>query len=1158
MNKNLISLAIATALPFVASTASAVLPANPQLDFVPGFETCLYGGTAPDNCAYKSPGPVGGSWFAMDNSSNGLFEEAEKTLLAPKSVSESFHLGIAQPGSGSHGGPPDGTESLAIDSAWLFFSNTGLHFTANTGSSVNSDDGAGKVVIDMSNWRVSWNSIPEINMGGGIQDCGTTTDGICIAPPSQGNVDIGGTYDNGTGLTTAEQNCFTDNILGTPSDCTAGAYFVFNYFATVPQADPSGFGGVPYAFHMEGPIGVADITPAAFSFTDEALDTQSTLFTSDSVTVTGVDAGYDVAISISGGSYQVNGGSFGTASGVVQLDDTVNVQHTSAAGFSATTDTVLTIGGVADTFSSTTLAEINDETLTFGTQANQALGATVTSSIQTLIVINNTSFIGVDIGEYSINSGTFVTADGTVDPGDTVTLRHTASGSTNTAVTQTLTIGTTDSTFISSTSLPDTTPDAFSFPNDPQSSVALSTLFLSGNFTVAGINTATPISVTGGEYSINGGAFVTAGGTVNNGQAIQVRHTSSAATSTLTTTTLDIGGVTADFRSTTEADDTTPDAFGFVTQTDVTRGGSVASNSIMPSGTNIDAAISITNGEYSLDAGGFTTATGTFSPGQSVVVRHTASASPTTNVVTTLTIGGVNGTFTSTSLANASPVANDDTGNFIDTSMDATIIINVTGNDVDSDGVVSSTVTVLNAGASVNGGNAFSNGDGTVTFTPNTAGLDSFTYTVVDNDGASSNIATVEVTVSTGARTIPVDAFLTILPASIDSTTIAIEPALGSGSWFSMEVKPGSNTHVSVGGFNHLQLDNTQSATTSTPVSTNIDNVWQFFGNGGVHQTTIAPTPIFDDGAGNVLLDFSGWNVSWNGILSIPLPDRAHSGGADGIAVVTCAVDCTLGDSYVLDYFATVPDGDVSGFGNVKYRLHLEGLILDVVPDLGGGDDEATLPSAVTGAVAHDNTGGVVTIVAGDTAASAGNTSGIGLSVADIGVADPKLNPVDGEQCIGGCIDFTVSGLAPGSSVELVIKLTDTIPAAAVYRKLINGVWQDFDTTEGDLVGSALSVGGACQDPGGQFQSGLREFNDCLYLRIKDGGPNDADVLEDGTVTDPSGVFLAGAPNVPTAFTDGCSVSAVPVSLRDRADWLVVAAFIGLMSVYRLKRRRQD
>ncbi len=95
----------------------------------------------------------------------------------------------------------------------------------------------------------------------------------------------------------------------------------------------------------------------------------------------------------------------------------------------------------------------------------------------------------------------------------------------------------------------DTIPNAFVF-NDVNN-VALSAVQTSNQITVAGIDTASPISVVGGEYSKNGGTFTNVAGTVVAGDTVRVRHTSSALNSTATNTTLTIGGVSDTYTSTT-------------------------------------------------------------------------------------------------------------------------------------------------------------------------------------------------------------------------------------------------------------------------------------------------------------------------------------------------------------------------------------------------------------------------------------------------------------------------------------------------------------------------------------------------------------------------------------------------------------------------------
>ena len=102
----------------------------------------------------------------------------------------------------------------------------------------------------------------------------------------------------------------------------------------------------------------------------------------------------------------------------------------------------------------------------------------------------------------------------------------------------------------------DTTPDAFAFVD--QANSALSTLTESAAITVAGIDAASAISVAGGEYQINGGAWTAVAGTVTNGQTVKVRHTTSGGNSTASNTTLTIGGVSDVFTTTTVADTTAP------------------------------------------------------------------------------------------------------------------------------------------------------------------------------------------------------------------------------------------------------------------------------------------------------------------------------------------------------------------------------------------------------------------------------------------------------------------------------------------------------------------------------------------------------------------------------------------------------------------------
>ena len=108
----------------------------------------------------------------------------------------------------------------------------------------------------------------------------------------------------------------------------------------------------------------------------------------------------------------------------------------------------------------------------------------------------------------------------------------------------------------------DTTPNQFSFTD--VTDVAVSTTQTSNTITLSGMDTgaAANVSVTGGTYSKNSGAYTSSAGTAQDGDTFSVRHTSSASNSTSVNTTLTVDTISDTFTSTTEAatTDVTPNA----------------------------------------------------------------------------------------------------------------------------------------------------------------------------------------------------------------------------------------------------------------------------------------------------------------------------------------------------------------------------------------------------------------------------------------------------------------------------------------------------------------------------------------------------------------------------------------------------------------------
>jgi len=232
MNKKLVTYGIAAALGVSVFTAEAALTNSSVLSFSPGQVFCPLGGTAPNSCVYGVTN-VRGSYFGMDMNSDGRITPNEKNAI---SANEGILIGQSQDASGSHMGAPDGSENPGIDNPWSFFGNTGMHKTVNPIVISAGDDGTGDGIasLDFSGWTVTWNGIPAINMGSGANSLANNPDGIAV--------------------------------LSCELDCSVGELFTLDYSATVPLGDPSNFGGVQYALHLEGVITTVPVPAAIWLF----------------------------------------------------------------------------------------------------------------------------------------------------------------------------------------------------------------------------------------------------------------------------------------------------------------------------------------------------------------------------------------------------------------------------------------------------------------------------------------------------------------------------------------------------------------------------------------------------------------------------------------------------------------------------------------------------------------------------------------------------------------------------------------------------------------------------------------------------------------------------------------------------------------------------
>ncbi len=233
-------------------SVNAALSDRAVLGFEPGVGTTNSSGIVSVNS---------GSYFGMDFNGNGVISASERIAI---SENNGLIVGSVQDASGSHSGAPGCTpeidpsctntgENPGIDAPWPFFTATGMHYAIQP-TNILSDDGNGNVTLDFSGWGITWNGLERINFGGGMQDCGTADDGICV---DGSGVDIAGVLDNGTGIA----------VVTCALDCAEGDTYTLDYTATAARVDPTiGFGGVPYSLHLEGVISSVPVPAAIWLF----------------------------------------------------------------------------------------------------------------------------------------------------------------------------------------------------------------------------------------------------------------------------------------------------------------------------------------------------------------------------------------------------------------------------------------------------------------------------------------------------------------------------------------------------------------------------------------------------------------------------------------------------------------------------------------------------------------------------------------------------------------------------------------------------------------------------------------------------------------------------------------------------------------------------
>lgn len=326
------------------------------------------------------------AYIAEIAAATGVYNAETGSLSVTDGTDSSYTLVYS--GSGSNGtnvyrlAPATASETVEFPITYIPSSNSSLRFDSKLGYATNGQTAAIQISLDGG---ASWQDIYSKTGTdqGSVEETAFSTKNISLSEYANKPVKFRAQYRH-TGYqytgTSTNVSFLVDNVQITDAQQViatniqnTGSNTSFSFtpisgkrYALAARALPwAGYPGLEWGtllYSEPTGTGVIDTQPDGFSFSAQTGVAPSTVITSNTITVSGIDTG--VAISVTGGSYSINNGTFTSATGLVNNGDTVRMQHTSAANFSSNIQTILTIGGVTGSFNSTTaLAPVVTNTL---------------------------------------------------------------------------------------------------------------------------------------------------------------------------------------------------------------------------------------------------------------------------------------------------------------------------------------------------------------------------------------------------------------------------------------------------------------------------------------------------------------------------------------------------------------------------------------------------------------------------------------------------------------------------------------------------------------------------------------------------------------------------------------------------------------------------
>lgn len=359
--------------------------------------------------------------------------------------------------------------------------------------------------------------------------------------------------------------------------------------------------------------------------------------TSAPFTVYGLDV--DTPISVSAGSYSINGSAFSSGVGLVRNGDSIRLKAEAAENFGENRSVAVTVGSVTSPFVvSTVTRRATPNLFRFSPVLGAAPGLEYFSDAVTVSGINTAVPVSIAGGLYSINGGAWTAAEGQVVSGDAVRVSVIAATAPANSATATLNIGSRSAPFSVVNDGADTVPNPFQFSGPVNGLPTMGQT--SSMITVSGIAAPAPIaSPDGTPFQINGGPFSSLPGVVNAGDKVALYVTSAALLNELRSGSITIGGVSATFFVRSDAAvDQVPDAFAVRAAT-VPPGTEVISSPVLVGNINSATPITVSGANYNINGGAYTTQEGLVMPGDLVTLKMLAAATSGQSKSATLTIG---------------------------------------------------------------------------------------------------------------------------------------------------------------------------------------------------------------------------------------------------------------------------------------------------------------------------------------------------------------------------------------------------------------------------------------------------------------------------------------------------------------------------------------